>query len=368
MAGVLLTGIGKKFGDNEIIKGLDLEIPDQEFIVLVGPSGCGKSTILRMIAGLEDVSSGEISIGNRIVNELAPKDRNIAMVFQDYALYPHLTIFRNISFGLEMQKLGKAELRERVMHAAEILGITDLLDRKPKQLSGGQRQRVAMGRAIVRRPSVFLFDEPLSNLDAKLRTQMRTEIKKLHHQLATTIVYVTHDQVEAMTLADRIVVLKDGKIEQVGTPEQVYNNPNSIFVAGFIGAPTMNFVPCRLIAHRSGAALAIDNEEQTILSLPEDKAARYQNFMDSDLIMGIRPEYFSLADGTADNGNLDQISPRVNVIEPLGSTTLFFFETASTELVASLDPIAGIKPGDRLNLKADMSKIHLFYPQTGKVV
>lgn len=367
MAEVVLRGIEKKFGDNDVINALDLEISDQEFIVLVGPSGCGKSTILRMIAGLEDVTNGEIFIDKKMVNELAPKDRNIAMVFQDYALYPHLTIFRNISFGLEMQKLSKSELNERVIHAAKILGISELLDRKPKQLSGGQRQRVAMGRAIVRRPSVFLFDEPLSNLDAKLRTQMRTEIKKLHHRLTTTIVYVTHDQVEAMTLADRIVVLKDGNIEQIGTPEEVYNNPKSIFVAGFIGAPTMNFIPCKLIEHNGGVALKINDDKETILSVPEDKAEHYQTSINQEVIMGIRPEYFSLVEPTTED-QLDQISPQINVIEPLGSSTLYFFEAASTELVASLEPIPGLKPGDFLNLKADMAKIHLFNPTTGKVV
>ncbi len=367
MAEVLLHNVAKKFGDNVVIRSLDLEISDQEFVVLVGPSGCGKSTILRMIAGLEDVTSGEISIGERIVNELAPKDRNIAMVFQDYALYPHLTIFKNISFGLEMQKISKSELRDRVLNAAEILGISDLLDRKPKQLSGGQRQRVAMGRAIVRRPSVFLFDEPLSNLDAKLRTQMRTEIKKLHNQLATTIVYVTHDQVEAMTLADRIVVLKDGNIEQVGRPEAVYNSPSSMFVAGFIGAPTMNFLPCRLARQNGATLLQVNDEIQTTLIIPEEKAGQYKDCSEQDVVMGIRPEYFSLADEGA-NSSPNQLSLRVNVIEPLGSTTLFFFEMAAAELVVSLDPISGIKPGDQLHLIADMSKIHLFDPQTGKVL
>jgi multiple sugar transport system ATP-binding protein len=367
MAEVLLHSVEKKFGDNAVINNLDLKISDKEFVVLVGPSGCGKSTILRIIAGLEDATSGDISIGDKIVNELDPKDRNIAMVFQDYALYPHLSIFRNISFGLEIQKMRKSELKERVLHAAEILGISDLLDRKPKQLSGGQRQRVAMGRAIVRRPSVFLFDEPLSNLDAKLRTQMRTEIKKLHKQLTTTIVYVTHDQVEAMTLADRIVVLKDGNIEQIGKPEEVYNSPKSIFVAGFIGAPTMNFIPCRLTGQNGKVVLQISDENKTIFSIPEKKAEHYLNSLDRDVIMGIRPEYFSLAE-QSETTSCNHLSLQVNVIEPLGSTTLFFFEVASSEMVVSLEPIPGIKPGDNLSLKADMSKIHLFDPETGKVL
>jgi multiple sugar transport system ATP-binding protein len=367
MAEVVLHNIEKKFGDNVVINNLSLEISDKEFVVLVGPSGCGKSTILRIIAGLEDATSGDISIGGIMVNERAPKDRNIAMVFQDYALYPHLSIFKNISFGLEIQKMSKAELKERVLHAAEILGISELLDRKPKQLSGGQRQRVAMGRAIVRRPSVFLFDEPLSNLDAKLRTQMRTEIKKLHKQLTTTIVYVTHDQVEAMTLADRIVVLKDGNIEQIGRPEEVYNNPKSIFVAGFIGAPTMNFIPCRLSGQNGQVMLQISDGNKTILSIPEEKAEQYLNSLDRDVIMGIRPEYFSLAE-KSDNTRRNHLSLQVNVIEPLGSTTLFFFDLASSEMVVSLEPITGIKPGDNLCLKADMTKIHLFDPETGRVL
>lgn len=367
MAGVFLHDVEKRFADNIVISDLDLEIADKEFVVLVGPSGCGKSTILRMIAGLEDVTSGEISIGDRVVNELAPKDRNIAMVFQDYALYPHLTIFRNISFGLEIQKISKSELKQRVLDAAEILGISELLNRKPKQLSGGQRQRVAMGRAIVRRPSVFLFDEPLSNLDAKLRTQMRTEIKKLHHQLATTIVYVTHDQVEAMTLADRIVVLKDGYIEQVGQPEEVYNHPLSMFVAGFIGAPTMNFIPCELIPQNGEAVLQIDGKEKIFLTLPEDKAKRYQSSMGQNLIMGIRPEYFSQINQDKNTGR-NLISLKVNVIEPLGSTTLFFCEIGESELVVSLEPIPGFRSGDYLHLQADISKIHLFNPDTGKTL
>jgi multiple sugar transport system ATP-binding protein len=365
MAEVLLHDVEKRFADNAVINSLNLEIADKEFVVLVGPSGCGKSTILRMIAGLEDVTSGDISIGDRVVNELAPKDRNIAMVFQDYALYPHLTIFKNISFGLEIQKISKSELKQRVLEAAEILGISDLLERKPKQLSGGQRQRVAMGRAIVRRPSVFLFDEPLSNLDAKLRTQMRTEIKKLHHQLATTIVYVTHDQVEAMTLADRIVVLKDGNIEQVGKPEEVYNNPQSMFVAGFIGAPTMNFIPCKLTRQNGEAILMIDEKNKLFFTLPKDKAKHYQSSIDQNLIMGIRPEYFSLVKENSDSGQ-NRLSLKIGVIEPLGSTTLFFCEIGGTEMVVSLEPIAGFKSGDYLHLQADISKIHLFDPDTEK--
>ncbi len=247
MAQVTLRKVVKKFDQTEAVRGIDLDIADQEFVVLVGPSGCGKSTTLRMIAGLEEATAGEIMIGGQIVNDLPPKDRDIAMVFQNYALYPHMTVFENMSFGLRLKKFPKAEIKQRVEKAARILDITELLGRRPRQLSGGQRQRVAMGRAIVRDPKVFLFDEPLSNLDAKLRVQMRTEIKKVHQQVRTTTVYVTHDQVEAMTLADRVVVMNGGRIEQIGTPHELYHAPRTRFVAGFIGSPAMNFVPCRLI-------------------------------------------------------------------------------------------------------------------------
>ena len=353
MAGVSLRGIVKRFGDNEVVHGVDLEIAHNEFVVLVGPSGCGKSTILRMIAGLEEITAGEIATDGRVVNELAPKDRDIAMVFQDYALYPHLTVFRNMSFGLEMQKVPAAEIRERVGAAADILNIRELLERKPKQLSGGQRQRVAMGRAIVRRPKVFLFDEPLSNLDAKLRTQMRTEIKKLHQTVATTVVYVTHDQVEAMTLAERIVVLRDGLIEQIGTPDEVYNHPDSLFVAGFIGAPTMNFIPCRL--KEEAGSLCLDLPEGIVIPVPGERRERYASHRERDLILGLRPEFFAYVDA-ADA----VISPRIEVVEPLGSDTLFFFAIGGAEVVARTPPLSGLKPGDTLPLSIDNSRMHLF--------
>ena len=271
--------------------GIDLDIAHDEFVVLVGPSGCGKSTTLRMIAGLEDMSAGDILIDGHVVNEVAPKDRDIAMVFQDYALYPHMSVYDNLAFGLQMQSVPRREIDERVREAADILGIAILLERKPKQLSGGQRQRVAMGRAIVRHPKVFLFDEPLSNLDAQLRVQMRTEIKKLHRRVATTIVYVTHDQVEAMTLADRIVVMRGGMIEQVGTPEEVYNRPASMFVGGFIGSPMMNFVPCQAELSRAGPGIALAGG----IRLPIDAAALTRLRPGEPLIVGIRAEHFSLA-------------------------------------------------------------------------
>ncbi len=366
MAGVSLRKIVKRFGDNEVVHGIDLEIEHNEFIVLVGPSGCGKSTILRMIAGLEDITEGEIAIDNRVINEFAPKDRDIAMVFQDYALYPHLNVFRNMSFGLEMKKLPAAEIKQQVHEAAEILSISELLDRKPRELSGGQRQRVAMGRAIVRRPNVFLFDEPLSNLDAKLRTQMRTEIKKMHRTVATTIIYVTHDQVEAMTLADRIVVLRNGSIEQIGKPEEVYNQPRTIFVAGFIGAPTINFIPACLV--RKDHRLALELKDGILLFVPDDRTDYYTAYCDRDVIFGLRPNFFSLSEEPCADRRENCISPKINVIEPLGSDTLFFFNLGHTEMVASLPPLQDFKAGDRLPLKIDMRKMHLFDPSTERMI
>jgi multiple sugar transport system ATP-binding protein len=366
MAEVSLRKIVKRFGDNEVVHGIDLEIKHNEFIVLVGPSGCGKSTILRMIAGLEDITAGEIAIDKRVINELAPKDRDIAMVFQDYALYPHLNVFRNMSFGLEMKKLPSAKIKERVLSAAKILNIQELLDRKPKQLSGGQRQRVAMGRAIVRNPNVFLFDEPLSNLDAKLRTQMRTEIKKLHRTVATTIIYVTHDQVEAMTLADRIVVLRDGSIEQVGRPEEVYNQPSTIFVAGFIGAPTMNFIPVRLV--RKDHRLALELKNGHLLFVPEDHSDRYMPCCNREVVLGLRPDFFGLVKEPRDYQSENCVSSKINVIEPLGSDTLFFFSLGNSEVVASLPPLPDFKVGDILPLKIDMHKMHLFDPDTETII
>src|SRR6202163_3111042 len=274
MAQVALRNIVKTFDKTPAVQGINLDIADREFIVLVGPSGCGKSTTLRMIAGLEEASAGDILIDGEKVNDVPPKDRDIAMVFQNYALYPHMTVFENMSFGLRLRKVAKFEIRERVQHAAGILDITELLDRRPKQLWGGQRQRVAMGRAIVRNPKVFLFDEPLSNLDAKLRVQMRTEIKRVHQKVKTTTVYVTHDQVEAMTLADRVVVMHHGRIEQIGTPNDLYHAPLTRFVAGFIGSPAMNFLPCRL--EETDGALRVRLSEEIALPVPPTRAARYR--------------------------------------------------------------------------------------------
>src|SRR5271169_2463014 len=291
MAQVALRNIVKTFDRTPAVQGIDLDIADREFIVLVGPSGCGKTTTLRMIAGLEEATSGEIYIGDQLVNDVPPKDRDIAMVFQNYALYPHMTVFENMSFGLRLKKFPKPEIKERVQVAARILDITELLDRRPKQLSGGQRQRVAMGRAIVRNPKVFLFDEPLSNLDAKLRVQMRTEIKKIHQQVTTTTVYVTHDQVEAMTLADRVVVMNGGLIEQIATPQDLYHHPKTRFVAGFIGSPAMNFLRCRV--EQNGVGLRARISDRVCLPIPQAQTSRYQSLTGKELIFGLRPEHIT---------------------------------------------------------------------------
>src|SRR5436853_3898531 len=291
MAQVTLRKVVKYYDEVEAVSAIDLDIADKEFVVLVGPSGCGKSTTLRMIAGLEDITGGEIAVDGEIVNDVPPKDRDMAMVFQNYALYPHMTVYENMSFGLRLKRYPKEEIARRVQEAARILDITELLDRKPRQLSGGQRQRVAMGRVIVRNPNVFLFDEPLSNLDAKLRVQMRTEIKRVHQKVRTTTVYVTHDQVEAMTLADRVVVMNGGRIEQIGTPQELYHHPKTRFVAGFIGSPAMNFVPSRLEANGSGLSLRVS--DKLTLPVPAARAERYRPHVGKDLTFGLRPEHIT---------------------------------------------------------------------------
>src|SRR5437762_3179306 len=291
MAQVSLRNIVKRFDDTIAVRGINLDISDKEFVVLVGPSGCGKSTTLRMIEGLEEISDGEISVDGEVVNDVPPKDRNMAMVFQNYALYPHMSVFENMSFGLRLKRYPKAEIHRRVNEAARILDLTELLDRKPRQLSGGQRQRVAMGRAIVRNPKVFLFDEPLSNLDAKLRVQMRTEIKRVHQKVKTTTVYVTHDQVEAMTLADRVVVMNGGRVDQVGTPHDLYHRPKTRFVAGFIGSPTMNFIPCGLA--QNGAGLTLHVSDKLSFPVPENRAPKYKTLVGNELVLGLRPEHIT---------------------------------------------------------------------------
>jgi multiple sugar transport system ATP-binding protein len=361
MASLSLTEVTKSFGPLEVLHPLSLEIHHKEFLVLVGPSGCGKTTLLRMIAGLEDVTSGTIAIDGRVVNDLQPKDRDVAMVFQDYALYPHMTVYENMAFGLIYRDQPKDEIRQRVENAARILNIEDYLARRPRQLSGGQRQRVAMGRAIVRDPKVFLFDEPLSNLDAKLRVQMRTEMKKLHKRVATTMIYVTHDQVEAMTLADRVVVMRDGGVEQVGTPYVIYNQPASIFVAGFIGAPTMNLVAARLDYRNETLVVALGREASFIV--PLEHAAAYRDWVGRDVIFGLRPEQLAWTGPDVDAGTVEVAA---SVVEPLGADTLVFFEISGLEMVARLPPEAARDTGDRVRLRPDLRRMHLFDPATGR--
>ena len=363
MAQVTLNKVVKKFAELEVVHGIDLDIADQEFVVLVGPSGCGKSTTLRMIAGLEETSGGDIVIGGQIVNDLPPKDRDIAMVFQNYALYPHMTVFENMSYGLRLKKFPKAEIKQRVERAARILDITELLDRRPRQLSGGQRQRVAMGRAIVRNPKVFLFDEPLSNLDAKLRVQMRTEIKKVHQQVRTTTVYVTHDQVEAMTLADRVVVMNGGNIEQIGSPHELYHNPKTRFVAGFIGSPAMNFIPCRL-AEASGA-LTVRVGGGLSLPVPAERAAAYRTHTERAMILGMRPEHITEARAY---GAGAQFTVPVDVVEPMGMETMIYFNIEGVEVCARVSPESAMAPGERMPLMADMRHMHLIDPESDRVI
>src|ERR1700682_2797661 len=338
MAEVNLRKIFKKYDEVEAVRGIDLDIADHEFVVLVGPSGCGKSTTLRMIAGLEDITGGEILIGGDVVNDGPPKDRDIGMVFQNYALYPHITVFQNRSFGLRLKRFPKKQIKQRVDEAARILDITELLDRKPRQLSGGQRQRVAMGRAIVRNPKVFLFDEPLSNLDAKLRVQMRTEIKKVHQKVKTTTVYVTHDQVEAMTLADRVVVMNDGRIEQVGTPHELYHLPKTHFVAGFIGSPAMNFMPCRL--EKNGAGLVLNVADGLSFPVPANLSARYGKAVGKPMIFGLRPEHITEPRGGAP-GEKSEFTANLDVVEPMGMETMVFFRVEGTEVCGRVGPKSG---------------------------
>ncbi len=355
MAGLTLRGVRKAYGEVQVVHGVDLDIADREFMVFVGPSGCGKSTLLRMIAGLEDITGGTIAIDGRVVNELDPKDRDIAMVFQDYALYPHMTVFENMAFSLRYRGVAKGEIRRRVDEAARILEIEALVARMPRQLSGGQRQRVAMGRAIVRDPKVFLFDEPLSNLDAKLRVQMRTEIKRLRERVATTTIYVTHDQVEAMTLADRIVILNHGRIEQLGTPEEVYETPATIFVASFIGAPPMNLLPGKLA---QGGRITLGDGQ--VLALPVDLARRGAA-SSGEVLLGIRPEHlYPASAGSA------ILHGSAIVVEPLGSDTMVSLDIAGTPLIARLPPRLIRRAGEAVALGADPANLHFFDQATGR--
>lgn len=359
MAGISLKNISKVYSDGTVaVNDLNLEIENKEFIILVGPSGCGKSTTLRMIAGLEDISEGEMKIGERVVNNIAPKDRNIAMVFQSYALYPHMSVYKNMAFGLELRKVPKDEIDRRVTEAAKILDIEHLLKRKPKALSGGQRQRVALGRAMVRSPDVFLLDEPLSNLDAKLRTAMRAEITKLHRRLETTFVYVTHDQTEAMTMADRIVVMKDGVVQQVDTPQNLYKAPVNKFVAGFIGSPAMNFVNCKSRLSGNKISVVLENTEIPIEN-PELKS-KLNSIGECELLMGIRPE-----DLTVDSNYLKEnphsfINAEVEVAEPMGSETYLYVDYFGTRLVSRVYSDTCLNVGEDVSLAVKNEKIHLF--------
>jgi multiple sugar transport system ATP-binding protein len=366
MADVSLRKVVKRYDEVEAVRGIDLDIADHEFVVLVGPSGCGKSTTLRMIAGLEDITDGDIMIGGDIVNDVPPKDRDIAMVFQNYALYPHMTVAENMSFGLRLKHYPKAEIKSRVAEAARMLDITDLIDRKPKQLSGGQRQRVAMGRAIVRNPKVFLFDEPLSNLDAKLRVQMRIEIKKVHQKVRTTTVYVTHDQVEAMTLADRVVVMNKGRIEQIGTPNDLYHNPATRFVAGFIGSPAMNFVSCRL--EEASGQLNVRLTDRLSFPLPPARAARYQKVSrDEKLLLGIRPEHLTEARPHLEGG-FEPFDAVLDVTEPMGMETLVYFTLEATQVCGRVNPGAAARVGAPLRMAVDLNNMHLLNEGTGVVL
>jgi multiple sugar transport system ATP-binding protein len=351
MASVAIRDVHKAFGLTGVIHGVDISIRDGEFVVLVGPSGCGKSTLLRMIAGLENITAGEIRIGDRVVNDLPPKARDVAMVFQNYALYPHMTVAANMGFSLKLRRASRHEINSRVQRAAEILGLGPYLDRFPRQLSGGQRQRVAMGRAIVRDPQVFLFDEPLSNLDAKLRVQMRTEIKELHQRLKTTTIYVTHDQIEAMTMADKIVVMRDGMVDQIGAPLELYDKPDNLFVAGFIGSPSMNFL--KGTVHANGK-LEFEGPGRTRLPL----AAAPTGSDGRSAIYGVRPEHFALAD--------DGSEAIVQVIEPTGSELQVVAKLGDEDIIAVFRERHQFKPGDKIRLKPDPRLVHLFDEATGK--
>ncbi len=368
MARVLLQNITKRFGNVTAVDNISLDIEDKEFIVLVGPSGCGKSTTLRMVAGLEEITAGQITIGDTVVNDVPPKDRDIAMVFQNYALYPHMDVYNNMAFGLKLRKFPKDQIDKRVKDAAKLLGIENLLDRKPKALSGGQRQRVAVGRAIVREPKVFLMDEPLSNLDAKLRVQMRAELSKLHNRLQTTLIYVTHDQTEAMTRGDRIVVMKDGHIYQVGAPLDIYNNPDNVFVAGFIGSPAMNFLD--VVLRKDGDVYSIDAKTFK-MDIPAEKAASIKNigkYVDKEVILGIRPEDIEDAAIVGEDPRFVKMEADVDVTEPMGAEVYVYFSSGDNTFIARLDATTTAKDGMKHNVGFNMHKIHLFDKDTEEVI
>ena len=360
MASISLSGVRKHFNGQDVLKGISLEMADGEFVALVGPSGCGKSTLLRILAGLEELSGGEIRLGERSINQVPPRDRNIAMVFQNYALYPHMTVAQNLGFALRLQRQSDTAIQQRVQRVADVLGLAPLLDRLPAQLSGGQRQRVAMGRAIVREPQAFLFDEPLSNLDAKLRVQMRTEIKALHQRLRTTTVYVTHDQIEAMTMADRIVVLRDGVIEQVGTPLELYDRPRNAFVAQFIGSPSMNLIAAR--THWADGRLQLVTDDGLRLPVPPS-STHLAPLQDREIWLGVRPEHIRIAD-SADSA-VPAWPATVEVVEPTGAETQVVARLGAHQLTSTIQQRRALQPGQSLQLQADPAHWHVFDRASG---
>ncbi len=364
MASVTFDHVTKKFGETTAVDDLNIQVDDREFLVLVGPSGCGKTTALRCLAGLEEVTNGHIMIGDRVVNDVAPKDRDIAMVFQSYALYPHLSVFDNMAFGLKLRKVPKDQIKSRVEKAASTLGITDLLKRRPRQLSGGQRQRVAVGRAIVREPKVFLFDEPLSNLDAKLRVQMRAEISKIHHQLQTTFIYVTHDQMEAMTMATRIAVITKGRLQQLDTPQNLYNQPANLFVAGFIGSPAMNFFPATI---RSSGGLVADSGEFQI-PIPAGRSKVLEAYAGKEVVVGIRPEDIHDLQFVPPNISSARLTAQVDVTELMGNEILLYLVTGKNTFVARVDPRSQLRVGNRAEVALNMEKLHVFDAATEQAI
>lgn len=366
MASVTYDHVTKQFGEDVIaVNDLDIHIEDREFLVLVGPSGCGKTTALRLLAGLEDITKGEIKIGDRLVNNVAPKDRDIAMVFQSYALYPHMTVYDNMAFGLKLRKTNKTEIKRRVDNAAEILGIEELLDRKPRQLSGGQRQRVAVGRAIVREPNVFLLDEPLSNLDAKLRVQTRAEISKLHQQLQTTFIYVTHDQVEAMTMASRIAVMNEGRLQQIDSPQQLYDYPGNKFVAGFIGSPAMNFFSARI--RKDDGKLFVDADDFS-MQIPKDRVKPYQEYIDQQVTFGIRPEDIHNPDFAPPGITPEPLEAKVEVTELMGNEIVAYLDSGLHSFVARVDPRSKYSVTENIQIVFDMANMHIFDNETEEAV
>ncbi len=365
MASVTYEHVYKKFGDVVAVDDLDIQVADKEFLVLVGPSGCGKTTALRLLAGLEEITSGRILIGDRVVNDVAPKDRDIAMVFQSYALYPHLSVYDNMAFGLKLRKVPRQEIDRRVKEAAEILGIQNLLDRKPRQLSGGQRQRVAVGRAIVREPKVFLFDEPLSNLDAKLRVAMRAEISKLHQRLQTTFIYVTHDQTEAMTMATRIAVINKGKLQQLDTPQNLYDRPGNLFVAGFIGSPAMNFFNGKLV--KDGEKLIVDTGDFAV-PIPAERAKVYLPHTGKNIVFGIRPENIHDPDFIPPGIHAEKVAARVDVTELMGNEIFVYLVSGQNTFIARVDPRSRFRIGDQVQIALNMDNFHIFDAETEQAI